>query len=134
MKTIPKLVIWIAVVYTLLLCIAEPSIAIAEGSDTEAEEVFTLDEIRFELVMIVHLDFENDTVTVINGNGYVFKFKDVDDWFVGDYAIVVYNKMGTPIVFDDRIISIYFQRPDLVEEFGLEFIRNDSGSEIEPVS
>lgn len=129
MRTIPMIMILCAIISTLLL-----GVAIAEDFDAEVEEVFTLDEIRFEIVMVIHLDFENDLVSVINGNGQIFKFGDIDDWFVGDYAIVVYSKMGTPIVFDDRIIGIYFQRPDLVEEFGLEFIRNDSGSEIEPVS
>lgn len=119
MRTLPKFIVWIAVISTLLTCIAEPGVAIAEDSI----EVFELDSIRADLVMVIDLNFEEDLVSVINSNGQIFTFSDVDDWFVGDYAIVLYNTMGTLLVYDDQIIRIFYERPDLVEDFGSKMIQ-----------
>lgn len=55
--------------------------------------------------VVSSLDYEKDTVTVENANGFTWCFSGTEDWEVGDVASLVMDDNGTEIIFDDEIIS-----------------------------
>ena len=58
---------------------------------------------------VVELDEENDIVTFIDCNGFLWSFYGVEDWNVGDWCAVIFNTMGTDTIFDDEIVSVRYE-------------------------
>lgn len=73
---------------------------------TFAEEV---NELYAKSGKIVELDEENDLVIFIDCNGFLWSFEGIEDWNVGDWCAVIFNTMGTDIIFDDKIISVRYE-------------------------
>lgn len=93
------------------------SAGLVEGSypDVYAENICA------ELVLIFKVDSETNQVFAVNCNGVIIPFDEDDEWNVGDYAIIVfdYDPDGSP--HDGKIIRVLYERPDLVEQWGIEF-------------
>ena len=58
--------------------------------------------------VVVELDENNDEVICIDFNGNEWVFEGVEDWTIGDIASMVMNDCGTPIVYDDEIVSVKY--------------------------
>lgn len=67
-----------------------------------------------ELFRIISIDYTSDTVYVINANGQVFSFAGAEDWLVGDYLTAIMQDKGTDTVKDDSIVSVRYERIDLL--------------------
>ncbi len=58
--------------------------------------------------VVADLNYEKDTVTVVNANGFTWSFSGTEDWELGDVASLVMNDNGTEIIFDDEIVSVRY--------------------------
>lgn len=57
---------------------------------------------------VVQVDYENDVVVCQDFNGDLWTFEGCEDWLYGDIASMVMNDKGTPIKYDDEIISVRY--------------------------
>lgn len=58
--------------------------------------------------LVVETDEAADTVFVEDYAGNLWSFEGVEDWFVGDFASLLMNDMGTPLIFDDEIVAVRY--------------------------
>lgn len=58
--------------------------------------------------LVVETDEAADTVSVEDYAGNLWSFEGAEDWFVGDFASLLMNDMGTPLIFDDEIVSVRY--------------------------
>ena len=72
-------------------------------------------EFYSNLFQIVETDREQDVVTVVDSNGFEYQFTEVEDLEVGDFLTAVMDDNGTEEVFDDIIVSVRYERPDLFD-------------------
>ena len=78
---------------------------------------FVADYEEYSTVMkVTDIDLDNDIVYVENWNGNVYSFYGVEDWFVGDYCSLVMGNNYTADITDDTIISIRYERIDLLAQ------------------
>lgn len=61
-----------------------------------------------ETAIVTELDYATDTVTVECFNGNLFSFYGTEDWAEGDICSMLMNDNGTPIVYDDEILSVKY--------------------------
>lgn len=55
---------------------------------------------------VVDVDYENDEVTAMDFNGYLWSWEGCEDWYEGDVASMMMCDNGTDdYIFDDIIIS-----------------------------
>lgn len=54
---------------------------------------------------IIELDYESDTVTVMDANGFTWDFKGCEDYFKGDLVSLVMDDRGTDFIYDDKIVN-----------------------------
>lgn len=85
-------------------------------------EVFDAEKIDADLVVITSIDRVNHEVFAVNCNGTTISFEEDDDWYVGDYAIVIFKTDGDCYPSKREVVRVLYERPDLV---------NGSGSETE---
>lgn len=57
---------------------------------------------------VVQVDYENDVVVCQDFNGDLWVFEGCEDWLYGDIASMVMNDKGTPIKYDDEIVSVRY--------------------------
>lgn len=57
---------------------------------------------------VVQVDYENDVVVCQDFNGDLWTFEGCEDWLYGDIASMVMNDKGTPIKYDDEIVSVRY--------------------------
>lgn len=110
---IPKAMVWLAVLSTILLGIFEPMPAFTEDFDP--------DSIRADLVMVVGVNQINHEVLIINCNGDIFAFEEDDEWNIGDFAVAVFSAEPGSDVTTWKIVSVFYERPDLVTQQGFRF-------------
>lgn len=56
--------------------------------------------------LIVDLDYDTDTVTVVDGADLVWQFSGCEDYCVGDLVEMLFQEAGEPqYIFDDVIVS-----------------------------
>lgn len=110
---IPRVMAILAVFTTILFGIIEPVVAISED--------LVSDSIRADLVMVVDVDEVSHQVSIINCNGDVFVFEEDDEWHRGDYAVAVFEANPDSDVTEWKIISVFYERPDLVTQQGFGF-------------
>lgn len=106
MRMMPKFLVWMAILTTLFAGICEVDTAKSDG--------LTPDSVYAELGVIVSFDYDNDEVFAVDANGNIWSFYEIEDWFIGDYVVMVFDTKGTDGVFDDEIIRVFYERPDLV--------------------
>lgn len=58
-----------------------------------------------ESMIVVEVDRENDVVTAQDFNGFLWEFSGTEDWNPGDICACIMDDMGTPLIFDDAIVS-----------------------------
>ena len=67
-------------------------------------------------VSVENIDDQTDRVTVENCNGYQFAFEASRyDFFKGDNVSCIMSDMGTPSILDDLVISVTYDRYDLLQ-------------------
>lgn len=59
-------------------------------------------------------EVSGDTITMIDCNGNVWEACGYEDLLPGDYVAVAFSDNGTDIIYDDVILSVWYQRPDLL--------------------
>ena len=62
---------------------------------------------------VYDLDYINDIVTLETFNGDLFDFYGCEDWCIGDCASAIMDDMGTPEIFDDEIVMVYYSAWDI---------------------
>lgn len=58
---------------------------------------------------VIEVDTEHDSVTFVDSVGFEWTFIGAEDWMVGDWCAVIFDTMGTDIIFDDEIVSIRYE-------------------------
>ena len=61
-----------------------------------------------ETAIVREVDDKADEVTVECFNGNQFVFKGTDDWDTNDICSMLMYDNGTPIVYDDEILSVKY--------------------------
>lgn len=61
-----------------------------------------------ETAIVREVDCKADEVTVECFNGNLFVFKGTDDWDTNDICSMLMYDNGTPIVYDDEILSVKY--------------------------
>lgn len=59
---------------------------------------------------VVNLDYNSDIVTISDSMGNLWEFIGCEDWQIGDHCACLMNKQLTKIVFDDKIISVRYEK------------------------
>lgn len=119
----PKVLVWIAVLSTIIMGIFEPVVAFTEDLNSES--------IRADLCMVVDVNRETHEVSIINFNGDIFVFEEDDEWNVGDFAVAVFEIENDSDVTKWKIVAVFYERPDLVVKQGFGFCF-DSDAQISP--
>ena len=101
--------------FLILILIVAIVAAIFFGAQA-AYEVFDAENLRADLVVITSIDRVKHEVFAVNCNGKTVCFEEDDDWYVGDYAIVVFE--SDPNSDSDKVLVTLYERPDLVAEWG----------------
>lgn len=56
---------------------------------------------------------ESNTATLIDCNGFTWLYDEPEDMEVDDFYTAVMDDNGTDEIFDDIIVSLRYERPDL---------------------
>lgn len=68
-----------------------------------------IDENLYALTtQVVQVDYKNDVVVCQDFNGDLWEFEGCEDWLYGDIASMVMNDKGTPVKYDDEIVSVRY--------------------------
>lgn len=102
-----KVITLIAVLHIILSGILEVNIA-------KTEQAFGPDSVYAKLAVVIDLDPVFDYVFVSDWNGDIWVLDGIEDWCIGDYVSMVMYDNGTEEIWDDEILSAYYERPDLV--------------------
>lgn len=116
-----KVITVIAVLHVFLSVIFDVGFAPAEdlNSDSIPEHIYA------KLGVIVDFDYTEDLVFVSDWNGDIWSFHGIEDWAIWDYVDLVFHDNGTPMtIYDDVILSVHYERVDLVQAQVLNSIRN----------
>ena len=85
--------------------------ALATESEAQAAEAARLaavavDNFYTRTGLVVDLDHDTDTVTVVDGVDFIWQFSGCEDYCVGDLVDILMQKAGNPEnIFDDVIYS-----------------------------
>lgn len=75
----------------------------AEPAQTvEAENLYPMTTI------VVEVNEEEDTVSVVDFNGEEWTFEGAEEWNKGDIASMIMDTKGTEIIYDDEIVSVKY--------------------------
>ena len=80
----------------------------AEARAAEAARLaaMAVDNFYTRTGLVVDLDYDTDTVTVVDGVGFIWQFTGCEDYCVGDLVEILMQKAGDPEnIFDDVIYS-----------------------------
>jgi hypothetical protein len=61
------------------------------------------------LFIVTNIDYDSDIVTFTDLNGEEWEWEGVEDWMVDDFAAAIMDDNGTPTIYDDSIIKIYYE-------------------------
>lgn len=87
------------IIVIIMLCIAMlVQVCVATPTSTRYAKVFQVVEI------------ENDLIHLIDWNGSEWIYEGAEDWIIGDYAAAIMDTNGTPIIYDDIIVSLQYTR------------------------
>ncbi len=56
-------------------------------------------------MVVTELNYETDTVTLVDASGFIWQMYGIDDWCIGDYAAIIMSDNNTKEIFDDKIIE-----------------------------
>lgn len=80
----------------------------AEAQAAEADRLaaVAVDNFYTRTALVVDLDYDTDTVTVVDGVDFLWQFTGCEDYCVGDLVEILMQKAGDPEnIFDDMIFS-----------------------------
>ena len=92
------------IVITLMLAAMFLAMCVVFASaETEAER-----GVYANVGIVTRLDEGEDLVYVEDCVGFVWCFEGIEDWSIGDMVAMVFDDMGTELIFDDEIISVRY--------------------------
>lgn len=116
-----KVITVIAVIHVFLSALFDVGFAPAEDLNLD----FNPECVYAKLGVIVDFDFTEDLVFVSDWNGDIWSFHGIEDWAIWEYVSMVFHDNGTPMnIYDDMILSVHYERVDLVQVQVLNSIRN----------
>lgn len=60
--------------------------------------------------IVVSLDYDNDSITLVDTMGEEWIMYGVEDWAVDDIGAAIMNNNNTPnTIYDDTIVMMYYQ-------------------------
>lgn len=57
---------------------------------------------------VVEIDKAHDIIILEDYNGFLWEWGGCEDWQIGDIASLIMEDNGTPIIYDDEIVSIRY--------------------------
>lgn len=79
-------------------------------------ELYPAEQLYSRLCVITDYDAETDEVYVADANGNEWSYYGMEDLDIGYYVSVTFWNHGTERIYDDEIISVTYERPDLVAQ------------------
>lgn len=83
-----------------------------------SRETYNPENIYSQLMLVKECCYNPDgtaTIQLINCNGFIYEYITEDqDACLNDYYSVIFYDNKTPYIFDDVIISLKYDRPDLL--------------------
>lgn len=67
-------------------------------------------KLYIKIGIIFQIDEEENLITFIDLSDNLWAFEENQKWNIGDIIIVVFDSMETESIFDDRIISIVYNK------------------------
>lgn len=58
--------------------------------------------------IVTECNIELDIVTFADFSGNLWSFNGVGDWIEGDRVAAIMNDNGTPVIYDDEIVSVKY--------------------------
>lgn len=58
--------------------------------------------------VVTNVDYSTDIVTITDFNGFEWQFVGAEDWDNGDICSCIMSDKGTPLIFDDEIITVKY--------------------------
>lgn len=55
--------------------------------------------------VVVEVDYDTDTVWLMDFSGHMYSFEGCEDWMVADLCSVLMDNNGTDLILDDVILS-----------------------------
>lgn len=89
-------------VMVMLLIVTACAIAKSESVDDFASHIYPA------CGRVVEIDRRADLVIVEDCVGFLWAFKDTEDWAVGDLAAMIMEDNGTEEIFDDKILDVRY--------------------------
>lgn len=70
-----------------------------------SKDYFTETNLYPASMIVTHVNYEEDTVTIEDFNGQCWVFYGAEDWIVNDICACIMNDMGTDVIYDDEIVE-----------------------------
>lgn len=58
--------------------------------------------------VVTNVNYTTDIVTIQDFNGFEWQFSGCEDWTKGDICSCIMSDNGTPLIFDDEIITVKY--------------------------
>ena len=66
------------------------------------------EELLPDIGLVTAIDEEQDLVYITTIDGNVWMYEGIEDLMVGDILAIIFDTMGTDVIFDDQIIQIRY--------------------------
>lgn len=88
------------------ICVATTALMLATPTSANGNAVTTT---YTEMGIVTEVDYETDTVWLNTFDEKLRSFKECDDWFVGDFAVMTMSDNGTPYDYsDDTMLDVVY--------------------------
>lgn len=105
MKKFHVRILVLAIVLSIGAVLASYTLDRLNAKAEERTEQITENSFYALTVKVIDVDYENDVVTCEDFNGNLWSFYGCEDWAEDDCASLLMNDCGTPIIYDDEIVS-----------------------------
>lgn len=96
--------ILIAVTAMMIGIIIGAKVYKSSANETPASDI----EVYGRVTEVIGFDFDYDIVIVEDNMGFRWSFYGIEDWCIGDIAVLTLNTKGTELIFDDEIVSVRY--------------------------
>lgn len=86
----------------LLMATLTASASPSQPTEWNAPPVYN--NLYAEAMVIVRCDYPTDRVTCMDGNGNLWQFTGIEDYYVGDIVAMIMDSKGTELIYDDEIL------------------------------
>ena len=96
----------ICAVVSVLVCVGTNLLATATHTRVEDVEQTTIqtDGAYVLRAQVVGVDEEKDVVACVDTVGNVWEFYGVEDWYEGDFVLLLMDTCGTQTIYDDAVL------------------------------